>query len=37
VIELCCKLPQHDQAMDPATNEARAKLDAWTAARHAVA
>jgi catechol 2,3-dioxygenase-like lactoylglutathione lyase family enzyme len=37
VIELCSKLPQHDQAMDPATNGARTKLDAWTAARHAVA
>jgi catechol 2,3-dioxygenase-like lactoylglutathione lyase family enzyme len=37
VIELCSKLPQHDHAMDPATNGARTKLDAWTAARHAPA
>jgi catechol 2,3-dioxygenase-like lactoylglutathione lyase family enzyme len=29
VIELTAKLPGHDQAMDPATNGARAKLDAW--------
>jgi len=29
VIELTAKLPQHDQAMDPATNGARQILDAW--------
>jgi len=37
VIELCCKKPGHDVAMDPATNQAREKLDRWTAARHATA
>ena len=35
VIELCCKRPGHDAAMDPATNQARAKLDRWTAGRRA--
>jgi len=29
VIELAAKLPGHDQAMNPATNGARAKLDRW--------
>jgi catechol 2,3-dioxygenase-like lactoylglutathione lyase family enzyme len=29
VIELTAKLPGHDQAMDPATNGAREKLDRW--------
>ena len=29
VIELATKLPGHDQAMNPATNGARAKLDRW--------
>ncbi|HYM01817.1 MAG TPA: hypothetical protein VET85_02660, partial [Stellaceae bacterium] len=29
VIELTAKLPQHDQAMDPAKNGARQILDAW--------
>ena len=29
VIELTAKLPGHDQAMDPAKNSARAKLDRW--------
>jgi len=29
VIELTTKLPEHDQAMNPATNGARAKLDRW--------
>ena len=29
VIELTTKLPGHDQAMNPATNGARAKLDRW--------
>jgi catechol 2,3-dioxygenase-like lactoylglutathione lyase family enzyme len=33
VIELTSKLPGHDEAMDPAVNEARAKLDAWQAAK----
>jgi catechol 2,3-dioxygenase-like lactoylglutathione lyase family enzyme len=33
VIELTAKLPGHDQAMDPARNGARAKLDRWTAAK----
>lgn len=35
VIELCCKKPGHDQAMDPATNGARTKLQRWTEARRA--
>ncbi|MFN0039964.1 MAG: VOC family protein [Burkholderiales bacterium] len=29
VIELTTKLPGHDQAMDTATNQARARLDRW--------
>ena len=29
VIELTAKMPEHDEAMDPARNGARAKLDAW--------
>lgn len=29
VIELTAKRPDHDERMDPATNGARAKLDAW--------
>ena len=33
VIELTAKMPGHDQAMDPATNGARAKLDKWQAAK----
>jgi catechol 2,3-dioxygenase-like lactoylglutathione lyase family enzyme len=33
VIELTSKLPGHDEAMDPAVNGARAKLDAWQAAK----
>ena len=33
VIELTAKMPGHDQAMDPGTNEARAKLDRWQAAK----
>jgi catechol 2,3-dioxygenase-like lactoylglutathione lyase family enzyme len=33
VIELCCKRPGHDEAMDPTTNHARDKLDRWTARR----
>jgi catechol 2,3-dioxygenase-like lactoylglutathione lyase family enzyme len=37
VIELCCKRPGHDEAMDPAVNGARAKLQRWTEARRAAA
>jgi catechol 2,3-dioxygenase-like lactoylglutathione lyase family enzyme len=33
VIELTSKLPGHDEAMNPAANNARAKLDAWQAAK----
>ena len=33
VIELAAKRPGHDEAMDPATNGARQKLDAWQAAK----
>ncbi len=33
VIELTAKMPGHDQEMNPATNEARAKLDRWQAAK----
>jgi len=33
VIELTAKMPGHDQAMDPATNGARAKLDNWQATK----
>lgn len=33
VIELTTPLPGHDQAMDPARNGAREKLDRWTASR----
>jgi catechol 2,3-dioxygenase-like lactoylglutathione lyase family enzyme len=29
VIELAVKMPGHDKAMDPATNGARSRLDAW--------
>ncbi len=31
VIELTAKRPNHEQEMDPATNAAREKLDAWQA------
>ena len=34
VIELTAKRPGHDEAMDPATNNARQKLDAWQAAKN---
>lgn len=37
VIELCCKKSGHDEAMDPARNGAREKLDRWTAGRRAAA
>ncbi len=33
VIELTAKMPEHARAMDPATNGARAKLDAWQAVK----
>ena len=33
VIELTMKMPDHDRAMDPASNNARAKLDRWQAAK----
>ena len=33
VIELTAKAPGHDEAMDPARNGAREKLDRWTAAK----
>ncbi|MEX2615801.1 MAG: VOC family protein [Alphaproteobacteria bacterium] len=33
VIELSVKLPNHDEAMNPATNGARRILDEWTAQR----
>jgi catechol 2,3-dioxygenase-like lactoylglutathione lyase family enzyme len=36
VVELCTKLPGHDEAMDPARNGARRILDAWSA-RHVTA
>jgi len=35
VIELCAKRPGHDDAMDPATNGAREKLERWTQAKGA--
>ena len=31
VVELCCKRPGHDKALDPATNGARKILDTWQA------
>jgi catechol 2,3-dioxygenase-like lactoylglutathione lyase family enzyme len=37
VIELAAKRPGHDEAMDPASNGARAKLDRWQAAKGAQA
>ncbi|MCZ6533684.1 MAG: VOC family protein [SAR324 cluster bacterium] len=33
VIELTAKRSNHDQAMDPAANDAREKLDAWQAGK----
>lgn len=33
VIELTAKRPEHDRAMDPATNGARTKLDQWQSAK----
>jgi len=35
VIELTAKVPGQDRAMDPAMNEARAKLDRWQVSKHA--
>jgi len=35
VIELTAKRPHHDEAMNPAANGARAKLDRWQAAKRA--
>ncbi|MBC5765199.1 VOC family protein [Ramlibacter albus] len=35
VLELCARREGHDEMMDPARNSARAKLDAWTAAKNA--
>ncbi len=37
VIELTAKRPGHDEAMDPAANGARAKLDAWQDRKTAMA
>jgi catechol 2,3-dioxygenase-like lactoylglutathione lyase family enzyme len=37
VIELTAKRPEHDRKMDPATNGARAKLDAWQQQKTALA
>jgi catechol 2,3-dioxygenase-like lactoylglutathione lyase family enzyme len=33
VIELTAKMPDHEQAMNPAANKARAKLDSWQASK----
>jgi catechol 2,3-dioxygenase-like lactoylglutathione lyase family enzyme len=33
VIELTCKKPGHDEALDPTRNGARGKLDAWQASK----
>ncbi len=35
VIELTARMPNHDRAMDPTTNEARAILDRWQASKGA--
>jgi catechol 2,3-dioxygenase-like lactoylglutathione lyase family enzyme len=35
VVELTARRPNHDEAMDPARNRARAILDGWTAERAA--
>jgi len=37
VIELTAKRPGHDEAMNPATNGARQRLDAWQKAKQAMA
>jgi catechol-2,3-dioxygenase len=36
VIELTAKTPDHTRLMDPATNDARAILDRWQAAKERV-
>ncbi len=33
VVELAARMPDHDRAMDPSSNEARAILDRWQAAK----
>lgn len=33
VIELAARMPEHDRAMDPDTNQARAILDRWQASK----
>jgi catechol 2,3-dioxygenase-like lactoylglutathione lyase family enzyme len=35
VVELCAKMPGHDQALDPALNGARRILDGWQARKSA--
>jgi len=37
VIELTAKAPGHDAVMDPARNDARRKLDRWTAGKRPAA
>jgi catechol 2,3-dioxygenase-like lactoylglutathione lyase family enzyme len=37
VVELAARMPNHDQAMDPARNDARAILDRWQARKDAPA
>jgi catechol 2,3-dioxygenase-like lactoylglutathione lyase family enzyme len=37
VIELTAKAPNHDKAMNPATNGARERLERWTAGKRATA
>src|SRR6185503_8924637 len=37
VIELTAKTPEHAQEMDPATNEARARLDRWQTSKQRTA
>jgi catechol 2,3-dioxygenase-like lactoylglutathione lyase family enzyme len=37
VIELTARMPTHAEEMNPATNEARAKLDRWQSAKRAAA
>ena len=37
VIELCTRRESHEQAMDPAANGARAKLQRWTAGKRSAA
>jgi catechol 2,3-dioxygenase-like lactoylglutathione lyase family enzyme len=37
VIELCTKKPNHDHAMNPATNGARERLQRWTAGKREAA